>query len=303
MVKSLKDLILPKKNIENNIQGIIWFILAALCFSIMASFIRHTSDLGVHPFVIVLFRNIFGLCIMLPWIIKIGYRNIKTTQFSLHITRNISGIIGMSLFFYSLSVLPITEAISLSFTVPLFTTIAAMIMLNEKVTSSQWTALAIGFIGILVILRPGLENTFNYYGLIMILATICWSYSNIIIKKLTANDSTYIIVFYMTLIMIPLSLPLAIPVFSMPNTEQLFWLFCVGLSSIISHICITTAYAKADVSTLQPLDFTRLIFISIIAYLAFDEVIDTLTLIGAIIIFSSSVFVTRYTAKKLPIQE
>lgn len=279
-------------------KGVLWFCFGALCFACMTTIVRHLADGGIHPFVMILFRNVLGLTILTPWIIKHKQAIVNTTKIKLHIWRGVNGFVGMVLFFYGLSLLPVTEAIALSYTVPLFTTIAAIVWLKEIVDRPRWIALIIGFVGVLVILRPGFD-TFNSAAFYVIGATCSWSISNIIIKKLTRTEHPTVVVFYMTSIMIPLSLVLAIPVFDMPSTEQLIWLLALGCTSVLAQYSITHAYGFSDVSFLQPFDFSRLIFVSIIAFFAFQEIIDIVTLIGAIVIFASSVYITKYERKKV----
>ena len=154
-----------------------------------------------------------------------------------------------------------------------------------------------------MILRPG-HDSFQYASLLVIATTICWSFSNIFVKKLTKTDDTKVIVFIMMVLMTPLSLPLALMVWQTPTYEQLAWLLLLGWISNQAQFSMTHAYSKADMSVVLPFDFSRLLFISILAYIFFGEVIDLWTIIGASIILASSVYVARKEKqhkKKIPI--
>lgn len=277
-------------------QGILFMLKACFWFAVMASMIRHISA-TMPPFEMVFFRNLFSVVCILPWVWKIGIKNIKTDNWKLYGYRTISGVAGMTMLFYALSIIPLTETIALTFTVPIITTILAIFFLGEKVGIHRWTAIIISFIGVLVILRPGGE-TFKLASLLVLATTFCWSVSNILVKKLTATDDPKVIVFLMMVIMTPFSLPLALSVWQTPTTTELIWLFALGWISNQAQFAMTNAYSKTDMNVVLPFDFSRLIFISIMAYVFFGEIIDSWTVAGALIIFLSSVYVARREKKK-----
>ncbi|MCD6035997.1 MAG: hypothetical protein K0R63_1738 [Rickettsiales bacterium] len=278
------------------LQAIVWFIASTFFFSAMTAVIHYLSDQGLHPFTMVLFRNIFGLITLFPWVMKRGYSVLRTDHLGLHALRGITGIAGMLLWFYAISKMPLPEATALSYTGPLFTAIAAMIFLNEKMGIHRWTALLAGFVGVIIILHPGRE-TFNQASFLVIAATIAWALSSIIIKNLTKTERPTVIVFYMTLAMIPLSIPFVIPVFTMPNFSQFLWLIALGIASVIAQCALSHSVSKAPLSTLVPFDFGRLLFASIISYFAFDERLDIWTFTGAMVIFVSGVYIIRREAR------
>ncbi len=214
----------------------------------------------------------------------------RTKNLKLHLFRNINGLIGMLLWFYAITLIPLPEAVSITFTVPIITTFAAMFFLKEKVSKNIWIALFIGFIGILIIIRPGFRD-FNFAYFLTILATFSWAISNILVKKMTATDKPETIVAYMTFIMLIVSIPFGLMQIKPVSPADLAWLAALGLFSSLSHIAMSSAYSKADLNIVQPFDFTRLVFISIIAYFAFDEIIDLYSVIGAIIIMFGTIFV------------
>ncbi len=278
------------------VQGILHMVIACFWFAVMATMIRHIS-VNMHSFEMVFFRNLFSVMWAIPWAYKIGLRNIKTKRWKLYGYRTISGVIGMSLLFYSLSVIPLTDAIALTFVVPIFTTLLAIIFLKEKVDIHRWAAILIGFIGVLFILRPSGES-FQAASLLVIVTTLCWSSSNIMVKKLTATDDPKTIVFLAMALMTPISFPMALPYWQTPTVDQILWLVVLGWTSNQAQLSMAHAYSKADINIVLPFDFSRLIFISIFAFVFFGEVIDKWTALGAVIIFSSSVYVARKERSK-----
>lgn len=276
-------------------QGIIYMICGAFWFTTMTAIVRHISA-DIHPFQVVFFRNAFALLLLLPWALRIGLKSLNTTRMGLYVWRGCNGFVAMLLWFSALSILPLPTAISLSFTAPLFTVLAAMFFLKEKVGWHRLTALVIGFLGTLVILRPGGEG-FHYAFLLALIASALWAISNIIIKRLTTTESPNSIVFYMVLIMTPISLPFALYHWESLSLVQYGWLLLLAFVSNKAQMSISHAYGKADMSILQPFDFFRLVFASFIAYFAFGEIIDRWTLIGAVVIMTSTVYITHREAR------
>ena len=279
------------KNISPEIQGVFWMLASCVWFSIMATLVRLLAQ-DMEAFSIVFFRNVFALMLMLPWVMRHGKSALHTTKLPLHILRGCTGVIGMLLFFSALVQIPITQAVSLSFTVPLFTTIAAIFFLKEKVGWHRWGALIVGFSGTLIILRPG-AGDFQLASLLVIAATVTWALSNVVIKKLTKTEYPQTMVFYMTLLMTPLSLPFALLEWQVPVGIQFVYLFGLGAVSNLAQLCLFRAYAKTDVSVVLPADFSRLIFTSILGYIFFAEILDMWTALGAMVILASTIYISR----------
>lgn len=278
------------------LQGITWMLIACFWFAAMASLIRHiTTDL--HPFVAVFFRNLFSVVCSLPLAYRYGFENMKTQRWSLYAFRTVSGIVGMTVLFYSITLIPLTNTIALTFTVPLLSTLFATMFLGEKMQNHRWVALVTGFVGVLVIIRPGMES-FHFASLLVLATTCCWSISNVMVKKLTVTDHPHTIVFLMMLIMTPCSLPAALLYWQTPSWEQLGWLLLLGWVSNMAQFSMTSAYSKTDISIVLPFDFARLVFISIMAYVFFGEIVDSWTVFGALIIFLSGVYVLRKEKRK-----
>ena len=269
-------------------QGIFLMICSCFYFAAMTAVGRHLPR-DIHPFIIVFFRNVFSAICVIPWAYSYGFNKIRTNRWRLYAIRVVTGLVGISSIYYAISIMPITQVTALTFTVPLITVIFAVIFLGEKPQAHKWIALIAGFIGILVILLPG-TNEFNIYSLLVLLTTCCWSVSNILIKKLTSTDDPKTIVILMTTAAIPFSFPFAILFWKTPNLEQLLLLLLLGWLSNQAQILMTLAYSKTDMGTLLPFDFSRLIFVSIFAYVFFGEVIDTRTATGAIMIFCSGCY-------------
>lgn len=268
--------------LSNHYQGIFFTILSCFFASVLVSLVRHLST-EFHIFFIVMVRNFFGLLFFLPQILRSPREIFSTKKPVLHLFRGLNGLASMFSWFYVLTLLPLSEAVSISFIIPIITTVAAVVFLKEKVTSKTWIAIATGFIGILIILRPGFREFKTAY-LFSFLSIFLWLISNLLIKVMTRSEKPKTIVANMSLIMMLFSIPFALPYMKAINFENFLYFALLGLVSNLTHMCIATSYSKVDLSVLQPFDFMRLIFTAIISYFAFGEIIDFWVVIGSLVI-------------------
>jgi drug/metabolite transporter (DMT)-like permease len=202
-----------------------------------------------------------------------------------------SGFVAMISWFYVVTQIPLPESVSITFIVPILTMVCASIIFKEKINQKLWLSLFFGMIGVLVIIRPGFAEITTAH-LIAILSAVLWSFSNVLTKKLTLTDKPKTVALYLSTMILIVSIPAAAPYLKPMNFEQIIWMFLLGLSGNLAHIFLSTAYVKTELSILQPFDFTRLIFVSIIAYFAFNELVDIYMIAGSMIIIFSSFYLS-----------
>jgi drug/metabolite transporter (DMT)-like permease len=277
------------KNLSDNSQGIFYAVISCFLASALIAIVRFLSA-DLHVFFIVMMRNFFALLFFAPQILTDYKKVFHTTKIKMHLLRGFNGLMSMFMWFHVIAVMPLSEAVSVSFVIPILTTIAAVIFLKEKVKKNTWLASLIGFIGILIILRPGFKDLGSAY-IYSFASIILWTASNLIIKSMVKTEKPQTIVAYMSLIMFLASLPFAIPHIEAISFQNIFWLALLGLISNLLHICISRSYSKADLSYVQPFDFTRLIFTAIISYFAFGEVIDMWVVVGSLVILFGVILV------------
>jgi drug/metabolite transporter (DMT)-like permease len=270
-------------------RGIVFMVVNALCAALMVGSIRHLSD-GMHPFEVVFFRNFFGALALLPWFARYGVGLLKTQRFGLHLIRAGTSIVGMLLFFYAVSLAPLAQMTALGFLAPVFATLMAVFFLGENVRVRRMVAMACGFVGAFAIIRPGFE-TVNAGALMVVGSSASWALALIAIKVLSRTDSSVTITAHAAILMAALSLVPAVFVWQWPSPDQLFWLFFIGILGTLGQLCLAQSFRLADVSTVLPFDFTRMIWVAAIGYLAFSEIPDIWTWIGSLIIFSSTVYI------------
>jgi drug/metabolite transporter (DMT)-like permease len=269
-------------------EGILWMVASCIGAAVMMTLVRYISD-GLPVAQVVFFRNVFALLWFMPWVVYRGPAVLKTRRPKLFLLRGVIGLTAMHGWFYSLTVMPLAEATALSFTAPLFSTILALIFFKEKIGIHRVTALAIGFTGAMIILRPGSE-AFSAYGLIMLGVAMAWACSGTIIKALTRTEPPKLVVFYMVLVMTPLSLPGALWVWKPITLHQFWWLLVLGFVSNGFQLMLSTAISKTEMNVILPFDFSRLVFVSILGYIFFSEVPDFWTYVGSGVIVAASAY-------------
>jgi drug/metabolite transporter (DMT)-like permease len=275
--------------------GVAWMIGSGACFATMAGLIRYLSA-DLHAFEIAFFRNVAGVLVMLPWLMRVGIGGLRTRRFGLYVARGATSILAMLSFFWALTAMPITEATALNFTMPIFATILAVIFLGEVVRARRWTAILVGFAGVMLILRPGLA-VIGLPALMALFGALMVASSVIIIRRLSTTESPNAIVLYMGLFLIPLSLPPALFVWRDPTWLQLGLGGLIGVFGTAAHQCYTRAIYAAEASIVMPFDFARLLFVAIIGYLAFGQTSDMWTWIGAVVIVGAGVYIAQREAR------
>lgn len=276
------------------VRGALWMLGACSLFAAMIAIIRHVSG-ELHPLEIVFFRNFFGLLAMAPWLTRHGLGALKTEKVPLYGLRAMAGLAAMAAWFYALSRMPLADAVAVSFTAPLFTTIVALPILGEVIRVRRVSALLLGFAGVLIILRPGLK-ALTTESVLVLFSAAAMGLSMVLVRLLARTESTGTIVTYMVLMLTPLSLIPALFVWQTPSLAALAWLVLLGTAATLGHLCLTRAFASAEATAVAPFDFARLPIIAVIAYLAFDERPDLWTWVGATVIVVSTVYIAHREA-------
>ncbi len=270
---------------------------ASLCFAGMIGIIRHLNAVeALHAFEIAFFRNLFGLAFMLPWLAKTGLGALKTKRIGLYTVRGLLGILAMLCWFWAITVMPMAEAVALSFTTPIFATVLAAMVLHETVRARRWTATVVGFLGVVIILRPGFEDV-TLAATAVLVSALAMAASVIAIKSLSKTEPTDAIVTYMVIYLTPMSLVAAIFVWTTPELHVWPWLIGLGGLATLGHQFLTRAFKVADASAVMPFDFLRLPFVAALAWVFFDETADLWTWAGAAVIFGASAYITYREAR------
>jgi drug/metabolite transporter (DMT)-like permease len=277
-------------------RGALWMIAGAGFMAGLTGMIRHASA-GLHPFEVAFFRSLFGLMFMLPWLMRGGVLRLRTQRLGLYTVRALVGLLAMLCWFYALSLTPLADAVALSFTSPLFATVGAALVLREDVRVRRWTAAGAGFLGAMLMLRPGFGSVHLLPAVLVLVSAAALAGTALMIKELSRTEPANAIVIYMTLFMTPLTLGPALFVWRMPSGDQLLWLAALAAVATLGNLSVTRAFAAAEASAVVPYDFVRLPVAALIGFVAFAEVPDLWTWIGAAVIAGSSVYIARREAR------
>ena len=269
-------------------------ILSAFCFAITAGLIRYATR-EVHPFEAAFLRSFSGLIFMLPLVMRGGLAKISIKRPRLHILRGIISGIGTLMWSSALAVLPVGEAVALNFTAPLFATMMAPFVLHEVVRARRWIACVLGFVGVLIMLRPGLE-VISVGALLSIGSAATIACNMLIIRIISQEDNARTVVFTFSIFTSIVTLLPALFVWETPSCEMLIALVLCGLLATLAHLLLTRAMSIAEMSAIAPLDFVRLLFAAGIGFIWFSEVPDIWTALGAMVITGSAVYIARREA-------
>jgi drug/metabolite transporter (DMT)-like permease len=278
------------------LRGLGLMFASTFLFAAMHASIRHLSE-AIHPFEIAFFRSLFSLVVVAPWLYRDGLALLQTRHLGLHTLRAVLNVFAMLSFFYALSITPLSEVTALGFTAPIFTTMLAAMLLREVVGLHRWSAIAVGFLGTLTILRPGFAEI-GTGQMLTLFSSLVWAFALLTIKTLGRTDSSATIIAFMALLMMPMTLVPAAFVWRWPDGTQLFWLVLVGLLGGVGQLCVTEALRQTETAVVMPIDFCKLPWVAGIAYLAFGEVPDRYTWLGGAIIFASAMYIV-YRERRL----
>ena len=269
---------------------------ATLFGSFMGAGVKLLSN-ELHPIIICFYRCLMGLIIITPFVARNNFRALQTDNMRLQIFRALINIISMICWFSAIGMMHFEKATALGFTTPLFTTVLAVLILGEVIRFHRTAALLLGFVGILIIIRPG-YMPFEFGTILMLIASFSFSFVLIFVKKLSATDSSLTIIFYHLLYMTPAFFILSIFYWENINLNQLIIFILMGASGLLSHWCLAQAFKMSDTTFVMPLQFTKLIWASLIGLFIFSEQPDIWTWVGGIIIFISVVYITYREAFK-----
>lgn len=291
-----KSLPTPLLGRNDPFVGSMWVIFSMATLTGLTACAKALSMAGVHPFQVVFFRNLFAAIVFSPLLYYRGAALFETSQLPTYGFRCAVALFSMLFWFYALSKIPIGEVTAITFLTPLFGTLGAIFFLREKVRARRWTALGVGFLGALIILRPGL-SPLSAGHLAALMSTISGGMSAILVKQLTQRDDPNKIVFLTHLFLAPMSLIPALFVWGWPPLSLMPLLLGMGMFATLGHASLVRGYAMMDASLALTFEFAKLPFTAVVAYIFFAETIDRWTWLGAFVIIGSATYIARREAQ------
>ena len=278
-----------------------WMVGAIGAFTMMAIAGRAAS-LDLDTFEIMLYRSLVGLLIVgvVAW--NAGtLHQISRDRIGLHFVRNLFHFTGQNLWFFAITVIPLAQVFALEFTTPIWVILLSPLILGERITKIGGLAAAVGFIGILLVARPDFNNL-NAGVIAAGLSAIAFAMTAICTRKLTQTASITCILAYLTGMQVIFGLISAgfDGDIALPTSQTLPWVVIIGFAGLTAHFCLTKALSIAPASVVMPIDFARLPIIAIVGIILYAEPIDTLVLVGGVIIFAANYLNINYGQAKKP---
>ncbi len=280
-------------------EGILWMLISCAFLSGVAVCGRYAALEGVALFQIVLLRLVFAGLAMTPMLARRGPSMLRTPHLRLYLVRVVTGFLAMTTWFAAISLAPVGEVTAIAFLMPLFATIGAALFLAERVGWRRWGAIAVGFVGALVILRPGIvESSAGTW--LAVLSAILMAGSSLFIKQLADRDHPDTVVLITTLMQASLALGPGLWVWQ-PLEAELWAVFALmGTLGMLGHITLARALRAADASVVMGVDFARLPFAVLFGWALFGELIDLWTWLGAGLIFAAAFYTMRRERRAVP---
>ena len=275
---------------NNNIKAILLTVSGSFFAVLMESLIR-SAQYDSNVYTIGFLRFLFGLIIIFPYLIKKKFIPYKTKNFKFYFIRGLFNLPMMILGFGALVYVPFEQFKALHFLSPIIVVLLSFIIFREKIYMYRILALVIGFIGMLIIVRPGIVD-FNIGTIMILISLTFWSLIIIVSKFVSKDDSPITMVTYQYTLMTIFALPLAIYFWQMPSLQSLIFVFIGAISGTILHLSLALSYKYAELSVTQPVWFSGLIFGSAFGFFVFNETPDVWTWIGGIVVFSSVLLIT-----------
>lgn len=263
--------------------------MATLISSIAGGMVRELAG-QIPAMELVFFRNVIALIVLIPIVMKQGVGLPSKSQIPVYALRVFFAYSAMVLLFYALARMPIADVYALQYTIPLFTILLAVIVLKQHADAHSWGACFVGFLGTLIVMRPGIIEI-TLASLAALTTAFMHAGSNTTIKILARRDNPEVITLWTNFGMLPLALIPTLFLWVTPTASQWPLVIGIGVVSSIGGYCFTRSVSAADARIVQPFQFSRMIFAAAIGWIMFSELPDLWTWIGAAVIFAASYYI------------
>lgn len=277
--------------LPDNLRGALWILLSAALLTAMGAMVKHVGE-EIPSVQMVFFRSLIAVAVILPFMFRSGLSAFRTQRPWMHALRTGVGTLGMFCVFYAFAHLPLAETVAIVFSRPLFSVGLAILFLGEVVGWRRVSAAFVGFAGVLVMVRPG-TAAFDPASLYAVTAAITAGSIAVIIKKLSATESTATIVLWFSVGSTVITFVPSLFVWVTPNPVQWVYLFLIGIVGGAGQAALTKGFSTGDTSFVTPFDYSRLIFATLIGLFIFAEIPDAWAILGALIIVASGYYIAR----------
>ncbi len=280
---------------------VLWMTGALLSFSASAVAVRELARLNFTIFEILACRSGLGFAFMAALALSQPSlrAQLNSQHFGLNLWRNTIHFVGQYTWAWALTLLPLATVFALEFTMPMWVALLAIPLLGERMTGSRAGSIVLGFLGVLVIVRPGLASFQPAAGLVLA-AAFAFALSLIATKLLTNRVSTFVIIFWMNAIQLPITLAGSDPLFFLRfDSHALIAALVFGVVGLTSHYCLTNAFRWGDATIVVPIDFMRIPLIALVGWIIYSEPIDMFVFMGAGLIIAGVLWNLRAESRRL----
>jgi len=279
------------QNLTPNARGAIWVSLGTVLSSFNDMLIKLLGQ-TVNPTEMTFFRYAIGCVLMMPIVMHVGVSRMRTRRLGWHLFRASTAALAQVCVYYGVTHLLLADATALAFSRLLFSTVLAALVLHEAVNRRRWTATVAGFIGVLVVMRPG-ETAIDPAALVAIAGALIFAAGMVAVPKLATTDSATQIIFYNNVLStIFIAIPTAM-IWRTPDPREFLFLLAIGALTTVSINCFIRGFAVGETSVVAPMEYARIIYATIIGFIVFGEFPDLWTGVGALIIIGSTTYIAR----------
>jgi drug/metabolite transporter (DMT)-like permease len=274
-------------------RGALLMVVSALLFAAMGEAVKMASA-HLSNAMVVFFRNAFGLLALSPWLLRLGAKGLRTAAWREHLVRGLAGLASMYCYFYAIARLGLSEAILLNYSLPLFMPLIARAWLGEAVPARLWRALGLGFLGIVLILRPGV-GVFRPAAFAALAAAVLAALAQVGVRRLTRTEPITRIVFYFALIATAVSAVPLLKVWTLPERGVWTVLVALGVLATLAQLLLTQAYARAPAAQVGPFIYSSVVFAGLMDWWLWGRVPDAAFVAGAVLVCAAGILALRST--------
>lgn len=275
-----------------SLSGAVFWMLGAVVFLTTMAVAGRELAGDMSIFEIMFFRNAICLAILCAMILHYGRHLFRTQRLRLHGFRNFVHFFAQAGWYFGVVYLPLAEVFAIEFTTPIWTAILAAIFLAERLTPLRIAGTLLGFAGVLVILRPGVEIV-DPAALVVLGAAFGFAVTFVVTRSMAPTETPLTLLFYMNLVQLPMAAAAMLPHWVWPQAEHWPWIALTGLAGLGSHYCFARAFALADAALVAPIDFVRLPLAALLGYMVYQEPTNVFVFVGAAVIFAGNLLNLR----------
>lgn len=280
--------------IPRNVQGMFWIVTSGLIFSCFMALVRYVGT-TMDPIQTSFLRYGLGLVFLTPFFLRVSAPDLKAMRWKLHLLRGLMHGTGVMLWFYAMSRIPLAEVTAIGFTAPVFATVGAALFLGERIRLPRITAVAVGLMGAMLIVRPGFADV-DPGAVAMLIAAPLFACSDLIAKALTRKETGPAVVAYLSIIVTLVTMGPALAVWKWPTPEEWALVVCIAGLATVGHLAMTQGFKVGEISAIAPARYIQLLWSALIGFALFSEVPEIWTWVGAAIIVAAALFIARREA-------